>query len=56
MRLQSGVTQMLGGMAQELQPFHRWQRDRDFFTVLRKLVFFKHNELCQVRGAQPESV
>ncbi|GFR50873.1 hypothetical protein Agub_g13161, partial [Astrephomene gubernaculifera] len=44
---QSGVTQMLGGTAQELQPFHAWQRDRNLFTVLRKLVFFKHNEVFQ---------
>ncbi|KXZ44406.1 hypothetical protein GPECTOR_68g377 [Gonium pectorale] len=44
---QSGVTQMLGGHAQDLQPFHAWQRDRNLFTVLRKLVFFKHNEVSQ---------
>ena len=46
---QSGVTQMLGGHAQELQPFHAWQRERDMFTILRKLVFFKHNYMFQVR-------
>lgn len=48
---QSGtVTHMLGGQLQELLSFHAWQRERDLFTVLRKLVFFKRNELCQVGG------
>jgi hypothetical protein len=44
----SGFAQMLGGHCQELEPFHAWQRGRDLFRLLRKLVFFKHSYLCQV--------
>lgn len=40
------------GCLQELISYPAWQRERDKFKVLRKLVFFKKNELWQVSPYQ----
>eukprot|EP00798_Chlamydomonas_sp_ICE-L_P030125 gene30125-35105_t len=42
---QTGVTHMWGGLAYELVPHHQWYREAQIFSILKRLVIFKKNEL-----------